>query len=504
MAGEAPTIATKVLTGKGDRPQFVYGLGDEYEGYKGTPEEREFVWNLADSFGNSGALQLGSGNNQYNKAEPTQFPTWREANFVGGGLIYLPGNPNLDVDISVTLGGPLVEEPVVLNRNIWRGGISYGSTSHQFHIVQAEAERRLGMPYNSGEGGLEKRIEAITEKIIVQYASGRAGVCASYLTTDGTKTKIIEIKMGQGAKPSKGGQLTGQKVFPFIADLRFVKPWQDFYSPAHPIDVSSVEDLKAMILKLREATRYQSVIGVKIGPNDIMADVITVAVALDGDGYIEVAGAGGGTAAATKNSMQNFGVPTIYAVAEARWALDQLISLDPKSKNIKLGISGGLGFELGDVQKAIFAGADFVTLGKAFMIAAGCIDCNEPCYTGECPTGTTSHEELKHARNYTTPQQEIHIARVMNYSNAQAAILRDTLRSYNRQSLFTRTGERNVGPQDLIALTERASLALGIPYGTPNGTNFRSIYLEQMKGQQEFASSFRKSIANFLSQINGN
>src|SRR3989338_2317947 len=148
MAEKAPTIAAKVLTGKTDRPQFVYGLGDEYEGYKGTPEETKFVWDLADSFGNSGALQLGSGNSQYSKVEPTQFPTWREVNFVGGGLIYLPGNPNMDVDISVILGGPLVEEPVVLNRNIWRGGISYGSTSHPFHVVQAEAERRLGMPYN--------------------------------------------------------------------------------------------------------------------------------------------------------------------------------------------------------------------------------------------------------------------------------------------------------------------------------------------------------------------
>ncbi|HIH42727.1 TPA: FMN-binding glutamate synthase family protein [Candidatus Woesearchaeota archaeon] len=502
MAGESGT--TKVLTGKGERPQFIYGIGEEYEGFQETTEEREFVWGLADSFAKSGALQLGSGNNQYSKLEQTLFPTWREANFVGGGLIYLPGNPNLDVDISVTLGGPLVEEPVVLNRPIWRGGISYGSTSDPFHIVQATAENRLGMPYNGGEGGLVKRIEEITEKIIVQYASGRAGVSAGYLTTDGKRTKIIEIKMGQGAKPSKGGQLTGQKVFPFIADLRFVKPWQDFYSPAHPIDVSSVEDLKAMILKLREATRYQSVIGVKIGPNDIMADVITAAVALDGDGYIEVAGAGGGTAAATKNSMQNFGVPTIYAVAEARWALDQLISLDTKYKNIKLGVSGGLGFELGDVQKAIFAGADFVTLGKAFMIAAGCIDCNEPCYTGECPTGTTSHEQSKHERNYTPPQLEMHIARVMNYSNAQAAILRDILRSYNRPSLFTRTGERNIGPQDLIALTERASLALGIPYGTPNGPNFRNIALQEMKGQREFPSSFRKSIADLLYQIKGN
>ena len=55
---------------------------------------------------------------------------------------------------------------------------------------------------------------------IKQVASGRFGVTTHYLTncTD------IQIKMAQGAKPGEGGQLPGNKVYPWVAEVRHSTP----------------------------------------------------------------------------------------------------------------------------------------------------------------------------------------------------------------------------------------------------------------------------------------
>ena len=50
---------------------------------------------------------------------------------------------------------------------------------------------------------------------------GRFGVSSNYLTN----AKEIQIKMAQGAKPGEGGQLPGEKVFPWIAELRHSTPF---------------------------------------------------------------------------------------------------------------------------------------------------------------------------------------------------------------------------------------------------------------------------------------
>jgi len=52
---------------------------------------------------------------------------------------------------------------------------------------------------------------------IKQVASGRFGVTSLYLVN----AKELQIKMAQGAKPGEGGQLPGQKVYPWIAKVRY-------------------------------------------------------------------------------------------------------------------------------------------------------------------------------------------------------------------------------------------------------------------------------------------
>ena len=47
-------------------------------------------------------------------------------------------------------------------------------------------------------------------------ASGRFGVTSHYLVN----ANEIQIKMAQGAKPGEGGHFPGDKVYPWIAEVR--------------------------------------------------------------------------------------------------------------------------------------------------------------------------------------------------------------------------------------------------------------------------------------------
>ncbi|MFP3336185.1 glutamate synthase-related protein, partial [Pseudomonas sp. SIMBA_064] len=62
---------------------------------------------------------------------------------------------------------------------------------------------------------------------IKQVASGRFGVTPAYLVN----ADVIQIKVAQGAKPGEGGQLTGDKVTPYIAKLRYSVPGVTLISP---------------------------------------------------------------------------------------------------------------------------------------------------------------------------------------------------------------------------------------------------------------------------------
>jgi glutamate synthase (ferredoxin) len=83
---------------------------------------------------------------------------------------------------------------------------------------------------------------------IKQVASGRFGVTPQFLVN----ADQLEIKVAQGAKPGEGGQLPGQKVSPYIADLRRSKPGVPLISPPPHHDIYSIEDLAQLIYDLHQ------------------------------------------------------------------------------------------------------------------------------------------------------------------------------------------------------------------------------------------------------------
>ncbi|HZL03192.1 MAG TPA: glutamate synthase central domain-containing protein, partial [Cellulomonas sp.] len=102
------------------------------------------------------------------------------------------------------------------------GAMSYGSISAEAHETLAIAMNSIGAKSNTGEGGedTERLHDPARRSAIKQVASGRFGVTSMYLT----HSDDIQIKMAQGAKPGEGGQLPGNKVYPWIARTRHSTP----------------------------------------------------------------------------------------------------------------------------------------------------------------------------------------------------------------------------------------------------------------------------------------
>src|SRR5215472_14672788 len=116
-----------------------------------------------------------------------------------------------------------VEPAAGIVRRFATGAMSYGSISAEAHQTLAIAMNRLGGRSNTGEGGEDpdrftpERNGDLRRSAVKQVASGRFGVTSEYLVN----ADDLQIKMAQGAKPGEGGQLPGNKVYPWIAKTRY-------------------------------------------------------------------------------------------------------------------------------------------------------------------------------------------------------------------------------------------------------------------------------------------
>ncbi|MGA8993406.1 MAG: glutamate synthase large subunit, partial [Nocardioidaceae bacterium] len=143
-------------------------------------------------------------------------------------------------------------EPVTeIVKRFSTGAMSYGSISQEAHETLAIAMNRLGGKSNTGEGGedADRLYDSERRSSIKQVASGRFGVTSEYLTN----ADDIQIKMAQGAKPGEGGQLPGNKVYPWVAKTRYSTPGVGLISPPPHHDIYSIEDLAQLIHDLKNA-----------------------------------------------------------------------------------------------------------------------------------------------------------------------------------------------------------------------------------------------------------
>jgi glutamate synthase domain-containing protein 2 len=259
--------------------------------------------------------------------------------------------------------------------------MSFGSISLNAQESLARAAVEMGTYWNTGEGGLHKKLYAYKDRAIVQCASGRFGVDIDYLYAG----SAIEIKIGQGAKPGIGGHLPGEKVGEEVSATRMIPIGTDALSPAPQHDIYSIEDLRQLIFALKEAVNYQKPVGVKIAAVHNVA-AIASGITRAGADFIVIDGFRGGTGAAPTRIRDNVGIPIELALA----AVDSRLREEGIRNQISIIVAGSIR-NSADVIKAIALGADAVYIATAALISIGCHLCQN-CHTGKCNWGIATQD----------------------------------------------------------------------------------------------------------------
>ena len=330
----------------------------------------------------------------------------------------------LDQDLSLlTELAPQVE----LEVPVMFSAMSYGAISLNVQRSLARAATEMGTLWNTGEGGLHPSLYQYGNNTIVQVASGRFGVHPGYLDA----ARIIEIKIGQGAKPGIGGHLPGEKVSAEVSLTRMIPPGTDALSPSPQHDIYSIEDLAQLIYALKEATNYTKPISVKIAAVHNSAAIASGMVRAGAD-IIVLDGLRGATGAAPKIIRDNVGIPIELALA----SVDSRLRQEGIRNRASVVVSGGIR-NSGDVAKAIALGADAVNIGTAALIALGCTVCQQ-CHTGKCAWGIcTSDLSLSKRIN-----PDIGARRLANLLRGWSLELKDMLGGMGINALESLRGNR--------------------------------------------------------------
>jgi glutamate synthase domain-containing protein 2 len=254
--------------------------------------------------------------------------------------------------------------------------MSYGAVSLNVQESLARAATEMGTLWNTGEGGLHPKLHKYGDNTTVQVASGRFGVHSEYLDV----ARVVEIKIGQGAKPGIGGHLPAEKVSADVATTRMIPRGTDALSPAPQHDIYSIEDLAQLVYALKEATDYTKPVAVKIAAVHNSAAIASGMVRAGAD-IIVLDGLRGATGAAPKIIRDNVGIPIELALA----SVDDRLRQEGIRNQASVVIAGGIR-NSGDLAKAIALGADAVYIGTAALVALGCTICQQ-CHTGKCAWG---------------------------------------------------------------------------------------------------------------------
>jgi glutamate synthase (NADPH) large chain len=315
------------------------------------------------------------------------------------------------------------------------GAMSYGSISQEAHEALAIAMNRIGGKSNTGEGGEDParyhpdKNGDSRNSAIKQVASGRFGVTSEYLVN----ARELQIKMAQGAKPGEGGQLPGQKVYPWIARVRYSTPGVGLISPPPHHDIYSIEDLAELIHDLKNANQHAR-ISVKL-VSEVGVGTIAAGVAKARADVVLISGYDGGTGASPLTGIKHAGIPWELGLAETH----QVLMLNDLRSRIRVEVDGQL--KTGrDVVIAALLGAEEFGFATAPLVALGCL-MMRACHLNTCPAGIATQDPKLRERFLGSPDH------VVNFMLFLAREVRELM-----AALGFRTIEEMVGRPDRLEM----------------------------------------------------
>ncbi len=349
-------------------------------------------------------------------------------------------------------------EPVSgIVRRFATGAMSYGSISAEAHETLAIAMNRLGARSNTGEGGEDpERFSPdangdLRRSAVKQVASGRFGVTSEYLVN----ADDLQIKMAQGAKPGEGGQLPGNKVYPWIARTRYSTPGVGLISPPPHHDIYSIEDLAQLIHDLKNANPAARV-HVKL-VSEVGVGTVAAGVSKAHADVVLISGHDGGTGAAPLTSIKHAGAPWELGLAETQ----QTLLRNKLRDRIVVQADGQL--KTGrDVVIAALLGAEEFGFASAPLVVSGCV-MMRVCHLDTCPVGVATQNPELRARFSGKPEF------VVNFFEFVAEEVREYLAQLGFRSL-----EEIVGRVDLL------DAALAVEHWKASGLDLsRMLYRPQ-------------------------
>ena len=300
-----------------------------------------------------------------------------------------------------------VESVESIMKRFKSGAMSYGSISQEAHETLAIAMNRIGGKSNTGEGGEDPaRYKPMANgdsknSAIKQVASGRFGVTSEYLVN----AKELQIKMAQGAKPGEGGQLPGQKVYPWVAKVRHSTPGVGLISPPPHHDIYSIEDLAELIHDLKNANHHAR-ISVKL-VSEVGVGTIAAGVAKAHADVVLISGFDGGTGASPQTGIKHAGIPWELGLAETH----QTLVLNDLRSRIIVEADGQL--KTGrDVVIAALLGAEEFGFATAALVSLGCI-LMRVCQLNTCPAGVATQNPELRKRFAGTPEHVVNFMRMI-------------------------------------------------------------------------------------------
>ena len=330
---------------------------------------------------------------QSETGRPGAAPRQHQLGASGGGFdlldfSYLPEenwlSPGVEVDTSIALNKRPDDAEIEIPIPWYGAGMSFGSVSEQVMLARVMAAKEWDTFSSTGEGGYPESLTPYKDHVITQIATGLFGVREETIQ----RSRIVEFKYAQGAKPGLGGHLLGDKTTMVVAEMRESVPWVSLFSPFPFHSVYSVEDHRKH-LDWAKTINPEALISVKVStPTDI--DMVAVGSYYAGANILQIDGSYGGTGAAPEIAKKNIAMPVEFAIPKVhKYLLEEGIR-----DEIVVMASGGIR-TIHDIAKAIALGADGVILGTAELVALGCTRCKN-CERGRgCPYGlTTTDPEL--------------------------------------------------------------------------------------------------------------
>jgi glutamate synthase (NADPH) large chain len=341
-----------------------------------------------------------------------------------------------------------VEPATEIVKRFATGAMSYGSISAEAHETLAIAMNRLGARSNTGEGGedADRLYDPRRRSAVKQVASGRFGVTSEYLVN----ADDLQIKMAQGAKPGEGGQLPGNKVWPWIAKVRHATPGVGLISPPPHHDIYSIEDLAQLVYDLKNANPRARV-HVKLVA-EVGVGTVAAGVAKTKADVVLISGHDGGTGAAPLNSLKHAGAPWELGLAETQ----QTLLANGLRDRITVQVDGQL--KTGrDVVIAALLGAEEFGFATSALIVEGCV-MMRVCHLDTCPVGIATQNPVLRQRFSGKPEF------VENYFLFLAEEVRETLAQLGYRTM-----------DEAIGHVERLDLAPAVEHWKARGLDLAPI-----------------------------